>query len=164
MSNAHYHTAIRLLASFCVFITLAGCSTYSKYKNMKKPAVKLETVKVEDVNFKTAKFMFGIQVDNPNEFPLKVDSVKYDIELAGKHMTTESIDTPTEVGANTKTIVQLPLTVQIADLFNGIGDFLRNDKTAYRVHGAARVGLFSLPFDEAGEFRITDKEVQHIKK
>jgi LEA14-like dessication related protein len=131
---------------------------------MKKPAVKLETIDVTGVNLKSAKLMFGIQVDNPNDFALKVDSVKYDIELGGKHMTTESIDTPTEVGANAKTIVQLPLTIQIADIFNSIGDFLKNDATAYRVKGAARVGLFSLPFDESGEFKIIGNEVKHFKK
>lgn len=145
-------------------VLLAGCSTYSKYKNMKKPIVKLETVEVKDANIKSANLMFGIQVENPNDFPLKVDSVKYDIEIGGKHMTTESIDTPTEVAGLSKSIVQLPLTLKYSDIFHSLGDFLKNDMTAYRVKGAARVGMFNLPFDEAGEFKIKDGEVKHFKK
>lgn len=153
---------MRILNLFFIAF-LSGCAL-NKYKDMKKPEVKLETVNVQDATMKGAKILFGIKVANPNSFPLRVDSVKYDIEIGGKQMSTESIDTPTEVAANATQIVQLPLTVQFADIFEGIGAFLRNDMTSYRVKGAARIGLFSLPFDESGEFRIRDGEIQHQKK
>lgn len=131
---------------------------------MKKPSAKLDTVNVEKVDMKGAKLLFKVEVENPNDFPLKVDSVKYQIEIDGRKMSTESIDTPSEVAAKSKSIVQLPLTVQFADIFTSIGDFLRNESTTYRLKGSARVGIFSLPFDEAGEFKLSEGEVKHVKK
>lgn len=155
---------MRLQLTLLACLALAGCSTIDKYRNMKKPTVKLDTIEVKDAGIKSANLLFGVAVDNPNDFPLRVDSVKYDVEIGGRHVTTEAIDTPTEVAANAKSVVQLPLTVQFADIFSSIGDFLRNDMTAYRIKGAARIGVLTLPFDESGEFRLKDGKVQHLKK
>jgi LEA14-like dessication related protein len=131
---------------------------------MQKPIAKLESVDVEKVDTKGAQLMFSLEVENPNDFALRVDSVKYQIEIGGKMMSTESINTPTEVAGKSTSIVRLPLTVQFADIFTSIGDFLRNEKTTYRLKGNARVGIFSLPFDESGEFKLLEGEVKHIKK
>jgi LEA14-like dessication related protein len=130
---------------------------------MKKPTTKLDSVEVKKLDTKGAQLMFGLAVENPNDFKLRVESVKYEIEIGGRKMTTESITTPTEVGPNTKSVVQLPITVQFADVFSSIGDFLRNEKTTYRIKGSARVGIISVPFDEKGEFKLAEGEIQHSK-
>ncbi len=152
---------MRLLLIALVF---TGCSTIDKYRNMEKPKIELDSVEVKETDLKSAKLLFGVAVDNPNDFPLRVDAVKYDIEIGGRPMSTQAINTPTEVGAKTKSVVQLPLTVQFADVFSSIGDFLRNDKTAYKIKGAAQIGVLSLPFEEAGEFRLKSGEIQHFRK
>lgn len=145
-------------------VILAGCSSFNKFKNMEKPKAKLESVDVKNVDIKGAKMLFNVEVENPNDFALKVDSVKYEVEIGGRKMSTEAITTPSEVAAKSKAIVPLPLTLQFADVFSSIGDFLRNEKTTYRLKGSARVGIFSLPFDETGEFQLTEGEIKHSKK
>ena len=144
-------------------LLMNGCSSFNKYRNMQKPIAKHDSVEVKTIDTKGAQMLFNVEVENPNDFALKVDSVKYEVEIGGKKMSTETIDKPSEVAGKSKTVVQLPLTLQFADIFTSIGSFLKNEKTNYRLKGSARVGVFSLPFDESGEFKLTEGKIQHSK-
>lgn len=135
-----------------------------KYKDMKKPVVELKEVEMANADAKGANLLFNIQVMNPNDFALEVDSIRYAIEIGGKQIAQEEIKDATKVDANTTGIVKIPLKVLYADIFTSIGDFLRNESTAYRLKGSASVGMLSLPFDETGGFKIEKGQFIHIKK
>jgi LEA14-like dessication related protein len=154
---------MKKLIALIAIPALLSCSSYYKYKNMQKPVARLDSVDVQNVDIKGAKVLFNVEVENPNDFAIKVDSVKYEVEIGGRKISTDSISTPTEVAGKTKSTVRLPLTLQFADVFSSIGDFLRNEKTTYRLKGAARVGIFSLPLDETGEFKLTEGKIEHSK-
>ena len=144
-------------------LTISGCALFNT-RHMEKPKAELKTVEVKNADGKGALLLFGIEVENPNPFPLKVDSVQYVVELAGRKLAEEKIDTPTEVAAKSTAVVQLPMRLMYADLFTSIGDFLRNDFAAYRLKGSARFGFFNLPFDESGQFKIENGVITHVKK
>lgn len=147
-----------------LLLLLTSCSSFNKYRNMEKPKAKLDSVEVKNVDIKGAQLLFNVEVENPNDFALKVDSVKYEVEIGGKKISTDSVDAPAEVQGKSKTTVALPLTLQFADVFTSIGNFLKNEKTTYRLKGSAKVGIFSLPFDESGEFKLTEGEIEHVKE
>ena len=142
---------------------LSACSAL-KYKDMKKPVVELKEVEMANADAKGANLLFNVQVMNPNDFALEVDSVRYAIEIGGKQIAQEEITEITKVAANTTGIVKIPLKVLYADIFSSIGDFLRNEATAYRLKGSASIGLLNLPFDETGGFKIEKGQLIHLKK
>jgi LEA14-like dessication related protein len=153
---------IRLFAVFALLL-LSGCSSLDKYKNMEKPKVDLDTVEMKDADTKGANLLFGVKIDNPNDFPLEVDSVRYDIEVGGKKIADDEIKQATKVAAKSIGTVFIPLRVSYADVFTSIGDFLRNDMTEYRLKGTATIGWLTLPFDEAGKFKISNGKFVHEK-
>ncbi len=146
-----------------IVLALSGCTLYNA-RNMQKPKAELATIEVKSTDGKGTLLLFGIRVENPNPFPLKVDSVQYEVEIAGRKLAEEKIAQPTEVAAKSTAIVQLPMRLKFADLFSSIGELLRNDFAAYRLKGSAQVGLFNLPFDESGQFKIENGMITHIKK
>lgn len=132
-----------------------GCELWQK-RNIQKPKVNLQSVKIKNIDLKSASLTFALEVENQNPFELKVDSVRYDVELGEKQLATESILKPLSVGANSKTVIELPLTVQISDIFRSVGDFLENKAITYRIKGFAKSGIFNIPFEHQGDLSIKE--------
>lgn len=143
-------------AAFALVLTLAlalGCSSLGR-KLIETPKVELAKVDVRDTKADGATVVFGVRVENPNAFALKVDSLRYDVEIGGKNFSSGKIDKPAEVAAKDKTIVELPVAVRYADVFSSLLDLVKKGTSTYRLKGDASFGLLTVPFDEKGEFKL----------
>lgn len=145
--------AVRLSILVWASIWLQGCAGLGKAL-VEKPKVQLENVKVAGLDGSGGKLLFLVKVENPNGFALKVDSVRYDIELENKAFSSGKIETPTEVAANSSRVVEIPIAFLYRDLFTGVMDFVSRKRSSYRIKGAASVGVFNVPFDEKGELKL----------
>lgn len=123
-----------------------------------KPRVELRSVAVKDLSTSGATLVFSVQVENPNPFALKVDSVRYEVEIDGKPLGHGEIPQPTEVAAGDKGIVDIPLPVQYKDLFARLADMLQvlqqKKSSHYHLKGEAKFGVLSVPLDSSGEIQI----------
>lgn len=137
------------LASFA----LTGCASIAE-QIIKEPKVNLSRVNVKDVTAQGATVLFGVEVDNPNAFALKVDSLRYDIEIGGKALTSGRIEQAAEVQANAKSIVDIPVPVKFSEIFSSVMDLVSSGSKPFRVRGEAKFGLFTLPFDKTGEIKF----------
>ena len=98
--------------------------------------------------------MFGVGVENPNAFALRLDALKYDLEIGGKAIGSGKIEQPAEVAARSKGVVDVPVPVKFADLFSSIQDLMTKTTSDYRVRGEAQFGLVTIPFDEKGQLKL----------
>lgn len=135
-------------------LSVVACSTIAE-KVIEKPAVALKSVQVTDASSKGATLVFGVQVENPNSFALKVDALQYDVEIGGKLVSSGQLESAAHVPANERAVVEIPVPVQFADLFSSALSFLQSGASQYRVKGSARFGLLSVPFDRSGELSFT---------
>lgn len=130
-----------------------GCSAIGK-RLVEQPKVALDRVNVRDVGGSGATVVFGVRVDNPNPFALKVDALRYEVEIGGKPLSTGQLDQAAEVAGNGNTVVEIPIAVKYSDVFSSLTSFLSNGSSTYRIKGDATFGLFTIPFDQSGDLKL----------
>ncbi len=137
-----------------VLISFLGFSCGLLEKAIEKPEVNIETVQIKDVSGSGATLVFGLKVDNPNPFAIKVDGLKYDIQIGERKISEGSINTPTEVLARQSSIVQIPVPVKYKDIVASISDLLELGARPYAIDGSVQLGLISIPFKHSGEIKF----------
>lgn len=132
---------------------LAGCSSLLR-QVIAKPTVAVKSVKLADIDGAAAKLLIGIEVDNPNSFALKIDKLKYEVEIGGRAFTTGNLDHISEIPAKKKAVVEIPLAVKYSDLFSSMIELIRTRTSRYVIKGSATVGAFDIPFHEKGDLKL----------
>ncbi len=139
-----------ILVLFCAF-AFVGCASITK---VKEPKVSLASLKIQDPDSNGATLVFGVQVENPNNVPLEVDEVIYDLEVSGKSLTSGKLDKGARVGALATEVIDVPISVKYTDLFNSLLQLFKDQKSPYRIKGSAKMGFFNIPFDKSGELKF----------
>ena len=130
-----------------------GCSALAK-KIVKDPKVTLEHVHVTDLELSGATVVFELSVQNPNSFPLEVDSVRYNVELGGKDLGPGTLPKGAKVEGKTTKVIPIPYPFKYKDVFPSVVDFLKSGTSTYKLKGEAKLGPLSLPFDKTGELHF----------
>lgn len=143
---------MKIILSLSLILFLSACMSIPK--NLIEPKVDLQNVDVSDANFSEATLIFQFLVQNPNEIPLAVDSVDYDLALNGKPLTKGTLEEGLKVGSKSSAVIPLPIRVKYSDLASSLSSLLSQGSTPYQVKGAVKVGLFSIPFDKQGEVKL----------
>lgn len=136
-----------------------GCRLLGE--NIRRPKVSLESVDVRDPDLVGGTLIFGIKVENPNDYALRVSRLTYDVELGGRPLTTENIDKELEVEGRQAATFRLPVRFRYADLFKTIGGLIEDGATSYRLKGKAQFGPIWVPFDERGKLTIENGKIRH---
>lgn len=145
-----------------LLLSLSGCALL-KQKKIIEPKLKLENVRLDSANLEGAQLIFEVHVDNPNAFPLELDSVDYDLQFEGKPVGTGQVSKNLRVEKNSSTVINLPVQIKLKNLMKSVGSLLGQGTTPYHITGKAKLGLLSLPFDESGDLRFEDGKVKKVK-
>ena len=145
--------ALVLILGFIFLLAGGGCAALGR-AFVKKPKVDLDHISLAEVSLGGATAIFALRVQNPNGFSLKVDALKYDVEIGGNHVGAGTIDKPIEVAANATDIIELPVPFQYGNLFSSLLGLVKDKSTQYRVKGEAWVGSMTVPFDEKGDLKL----------
>jgi LEA14-like dessication related protein len=136
-----------------VFSALHGCSSIAK-SVIQEPKVTLAHVSVQKVDLTGATIGVGVQVENPNPFKLRLDSLKYKLEVGGKQITESELPDIAEVGGHSTQVIEIPVPVKFQDIYNSALDFLQKTTSHYHITGEARFGLLTIPFDHSGDMKL----------
>lgn len=131
----------------------SACSSVAE-RLIEKPKIALSSVALKDVTANGAVVVFGVEVDNPNSFTLRLDALRYDLEIGGKAIGSGKIDQPAEVAGHSKGVVPVPVPIKFQDIFSSFSELMSKTTSDYRVRGEAQFGLLSIPFDEKGELKL----------
>lgn len=148
--NALASTRMTVLVS--LLLVSSACTSFSKL--VEQPKVNLETLTLQSPTAEGATLVFGLMVENPNPVAIAVDELVYELEVAGRSLTSGKLENGAKVPARDKTIVEIPVAVKYSDLFSSVIQLLKNQASPYRLKGTARIGPFKIPFDKAGEVKI----------
>ena len=149
---------MKYLIIFALF--LSGCGMLGK--KIEKPTVNLQSLDIEGKG-DGANLIFGVHIVNPNKFPLKVDAVKYDLEVDGKPLTSGTLDQTMEVAASSASTLSVPIAVKYQDIFRSVAALLGNGQVPYNLKGSARFGVISVPFTEVGNLKFAKGKLTHEK-
>lgn len=131
----------------------SGCSFIAQ-RVLEKPKVSIEQIELQDLKSDGATVVFGVKVENPNGIGLKLDSLRYEIEMGERPLSQGQLRDVAEVPARGATVVPIPVQFKYSDVFASMIDFLTKKTSQYRIKGEARAGILTVPFDRSGELKL----------
>lgn len=138
-------------------IILAACSTIPR--DFETPKVSIANIVPKDVTFLEQRFDVQLRIQNPNNFDLGINGVRFDIDLNQKefgHGLSGAKITVLRFGSETLTgevITGLGSILRQAEGFNTAGG-----KVQYRLKGKAFAespSSFVIPFEDSGEIDLS---------
>jgi len=139
---------------FAILIFLSSCLSWF----MEKPAFNLKEVAITRFSLLDVQFLFGVEVQNPNTFDLKLRALDYTVFFNDQEVGKGRMDQEVLIAKSAATLVQIPLQADFRSLGNPLKEILAGKDLRYRIEGAAIVkavlGSATIPFSKSGEIKI----------
>ena len=145
---------LKILSSLILILILSLPSCASL--GLQSPTVNLINVDLNSPTLLNAILVFNLLVKNPNSVDVKIDQVIYSVQLNKKQFASGTIKESITLPAKASSKVAVPIPIQFTDLSNSLADLLQNGSTPYQLSGSVKMGLLSIPFNEKGEFKLSD--------
>jgi len=124
-----------------------------------KPTFALKEVAVTRISLGEIYFLFGIEVQNPNRFDLKLREFEYKAYIEDQEVGGGRLEKEVLIAPSSSTLVQIPLQSDFGKLGNSLGLVLTGKNLKYKIEGAAviktRLGTSTFPFSKTGEIKLT---------
>jgi LEA14-like dessication related protein len=141
------------MSSLVIACLMVACSTMPK--DFETPKFGIANIAPKDVAIFEQRFDVQLRVQNPNNFDLGINGIRFEIDLNEKEFGNG-------MSGQAVTIPRFGSEVISAEVITGIGSFLRQmqgmsssaTKLRYRLKGKAFAqapSSFTIPFDESGE-------------
>ena len=144
----------KIIGVFAILIFLSSCLSWF----MEKPAFNLKEVAITRFSLLDVQFLFGVEVQNPNTFDLKLRALDYTVFFNDQEVGNGRIDQEILIAKSAATLVQVPLRADFRSLGNPLKEILAGKDLRYRIEGAAIVkavlGSATIPFSKSGEIKI----------
>lgn len=136
------------------FLTVvAGCSSIMMMF-AKSPKVEFDHMTLSEVSLAGATALISLKVENPNSMSLKVDTLRYDVDIGGHQVASGQIAQPIEIAGHETKVVDIPVPFQYGGLFSGLLGLIEDKTTEFRVKGEAAVGSLKVPFEHVGSIKL----------
>jgi LEA14-like dessication related protein len=145
----------RVIGIWAALLTLmvTACSTVPK--DFETPKFGISNIAPKDVAIFEQRFDVQLRIQNPNNFDLGINGIRFEIDLNEKEFGNG-------MSGQAVTIPRFGSEVITGEVITGIGSFLRQmqgmsgsaTKLRYRLKGKAFAqapSSFTIPFDESGE-------------
>lgn len=135
--------SMRMLLLVPITALLAACS--AMLPKLEPPKVDLVGVAIEGGNFKSERLGFTLEVTNPNNRTLAVESIDYVLTLSGVDFGTGTNAEPFTLAALGQSQVQLEVTADLAKAFQAVLSHLGEPSLDYQVSGHVKLAHSVIP-------------------
>ena len=119
------------------------------------PRVKLIDITWQSLSLLKAQGLLGVQVSNPNSFPMDMDSLSYSLKLGGRKILTTAVEQYANLPDDDVTRIEIPVTFMPSSVGDGTLEMLQSSGAPHVLAGQLSLmtpyGLMSLPFHEQGQ-------------
>lgn len=136
---------------FCILLFLSGCSLFTP---LIAPVLTLKEVRIEKIQLQSAQLVFNLEVDNPNQKDLKIESLSYQLVLNSKTFPKTVISELPILLMGKKTKVEIPFEFLYQDLFDSLGQAFIERRIKYKIEGNAKISFYNLPIHKEEEIRF----------
>ena len=144
----------KIIGVFTILIFLSSCLSWF----IEKPTFNLKEVAITRFSLLDVQFLFGVEVQNPNTFDLKLRALDYTVYFNDQEVGKGRIDQEILIAKSAATLVQVPLQADFRILGNPLREILAGKDLRYKIEGAAIVkatlGSATIPFSKSGEIKI----------
>jgi LEA14-like dessication related protein len=154
-----FRAAGLLAVALAAALTFSACSTLGGLANVVEPEVDITDVKLLGTTLTGADLLFEFRVDNPNDVALVLDGIGYRLSLNNEHLLDGTRDQRTQILANGRSTVELPVSIKFQDIYRVIRSFEGRDKPDYALDADFRfdvpvLGYVTVPVTQRGEIPI----------
>ena len=143
---------LRATGLILLLSALVGCATLQQ--QLKTPEVTVQRVDIGRVSLTDMDLDVKLGINNPNLFGISLAGLNYRLEVNQRALLQGRSDQRVQVAAADSSQVSLPLSLNYADMADGIGALLSQDTIAYQLTGDLNFGLFSVPYSYRGEIDL----------
>lgn len=144
----------RLLLLVLSATLLAGCATFRP----EAPEVRLADLSIDSIGLFEQRYRLGLRMRNPNDRALDVESLRFDLALAGRSfadgVTTDGFSLP----AGGEERVEVVVTSDLGSVLDLLSDWMDGGRALpYRLSGEARLadwGGITVPFSRDGRLDL----------
>jgi len=144
----------KILGVFAILIFLFSCLSWF----IEKPSFNLKEVAITRFSLFDVQFLFGVEVQNPNTFDLKLRVLDYTVFFNDQEVGRGKMDQEILIAKSAATLVQVPLQADFKNLGNPLKEIRAGRDLRYKIEGAAIVkatlGSATIPFSKSGEIKI----------
>jgi LEA14-like dessication related protein len=135
------------------WLMLSACSSVKGI--VKDPVVHVTEFKLTNVSAEGVSIDLGLNVQNPNSVPLKLDEVDYALNVSGEKVTEGTFDKGVNIPAGGEGTVYIPLKFQFTSVGNLLSGLMnRSFEKDYELTGSAKLGFISIPFSQKGKIDL----------
>ena len=126
---------ISLFKSILVFgLIFLNCATVNQMLNsLQRPGVTVDRVHISGLSFEDIDLMFDLKVNNPNNIKISLAGFDYDFFLNNNSFVNGQQDKGLSIDANGESIVQIPINLKFADIYQTYNSLKNNDSTDYEL-------------------------------
>lgn len=136
-------------------VALALCTTGCAFT---KPTLNLKDARATEVNLEGATLELTFALKNPNPIGFKLDSIRYKLEVEGRHVVSGQPPDGFKVAAQGSSDLVFPAHFKFLEIVPTLEALLKKDKAAYRASGAIGIktplGPLELPLSYDGTFEV----------
>jgi LEA14-like dessication related protein len=145
------------LVAVTLILTVGGCSLLQNLgKNaLSTPEIRYNSMKFDQFGFDGVTMMFSFDVDNPNRVDLTARGYNYAFSVDGNRFLEGNSGDGIALRSQASTRVEVPVTVNFAQLGRTVGSVLSQDSIAYNIASTFTVdipvlGLREIPVQASG--------------
>jgi LEA14-like dessication related protein len=136
-------------------LLVAGCA--GLLGDVEPPEVSLAGMAFDQPGLFEQRLSLDVRLRNPNDFPLDVERLLFDIEINDRDLGRGWTVAPFEVPAFGEAVVPVSLVVPTSDLIARILELGTTQRLDYRLSGQAKLRnatLGTVPFERDGNFAL----------
>lgn len=119
-----------------------------------EPTITLKEIHVQQISLTDASLVFVAEIQNPNDYELRLKSLDYTVHLSGREAGDGSLQKEVSVPASSSTPIEIPVSARFGGLGGIARTYISGQELPYRLEGKALVkaGLFdrTFPFSRTG--------------
>jgi LEA14-like dessication related protein len=129
---------------------LAGCATFRP----EAPEVRLADLSIDRIGLFEQRYRLGLRMRNPNDRDLDIESLRFDLALAGRSFADGVSADGFRLPAGGEERVEVVVTSDLGSVLDLLSDWIDGDRALpYRLSGEARLadwGGITVPFSRDG--------------
>lgn len=139
-----------------VLLLLNGCSLITNIKPITKPEISIKDVRLGNISFSDVKLDIGLNVENRNNFPIKIPKVNYNIAINGLNAGSGS-KSSISISALGTNYIRIPVSVSFSNLPQIFKSLIEKKALKYRINGdmSVNAGITDVTFPFATEKELS---------
>lgn len=131
---------------------VSGCQLIEQH--ILKPTVSFKQTTFQHISVQEGILKSRIQLTNPNNFGLPVNSITYHLLLNQQKFAHSQISLKRNIPANDSIEFELPVTIRYQQLLGGVVAALQSNNMTFKLSGEVDFGLVTIPYQKTGNFAL----------